>query len=200
MVDGTQSVGAYPFNAQEIRPDALVCAGYKCLMGPYGTTLAYFGETFDEGQPLDEGWCNRYGSDDFANLVRYQDRYQPGALRYDMGERSNFVAVPMMGQALQEVTDWGVKNIQHYCETLVTPFIEHLSDTDYRFESPQYRANHLFGLRLPDYISLISLQNALEKAKISVSVRGNSVRISPHVYNEPIDFEKLSDCLREAVA
>ena len=199
VVDGTQSVGAFPFDVAEIQPDALICAGYKWLMGPYGTTLAYFGGAFDEGEPLDEGWCNRYASEDFTNLVNYQNRYQPGALRYDMGERSNFVAIPMMGQALREITDWGVENIQMYCETLVTPFVKSLSNTDYRVEAPEYRGNHLFGLRLPDYSSLPSLQQALGQAHISVSVRGNSVRISPHLYNEPTDLERLEDCLQGVV-
>ncbi len=196
VIDGTQSVGAFPFNVHEIQPEALICAGYKWLMGPYGTTLGYFGEAFDEGEPLDEGWCNRYGSEDFANLVHYQDRYQPGALRYDMGERSNFISIPMMGQALREIAGWGVENIQAYCETLVTPFVERLSDTDYRFESPAYRGNHLFGLRLPPGIHLTQLQRLLDEARISVSIRGNSVRISPHVYNEPADLERLTNCLR----
>ena len=44
VIDGTQSVGAYPFDVQEIRPDVLSCGGYKWLMGPYGHGYAYFGE------------------------------------------------------------------------------------------------------------------------------------------------------------
>ena len=195
VVDGTQSVGAFPFDVQDIQPDALICAGYKCLMGPYGTTLAYFSDTFDDGEPLDEGWCNRYASENFANLVNYQEHYQPGALRYDMGERSNFITIPMMRQALREILNWGVENIQAYCESLVNPFIKSLSDTSYQFEDPEYRSNHLFGLRLPNNIPLDSLQKALDHEKISVSIRGKSVRISPHVYNESADFEKLGACL-----
>src|SRR5688572_5180344 len=35
IVDGSQSVGALPFDVDKIKPDALVCAGYKWLMGPY---------------------------------------------------------------------------------------------------------------------------------------------------------------------
>ena len=196
VMDGTQSVGAFPFDVQEIQPDALICGAYKCLMGPYGMALGYFGEVFNDGEPLEEGWCNRHASEDFANLVNYQERYQPGALRYDVGERSNFVSIPMMGQALREITAWGVANVQTYCASLVEPFIESLEHTGYRVETPEYRANHLFGLRLPDHMRLHDLQEALHEAKISVSVRGNAVRISPHVYNEPTDLGKLSDCLR----
>ena len=200
VIDGTQSVGAFSFDAREVQPDALICAGYKCLMGPYGITLGYFGEAFDEGEPLEEGWCNRYESENFANLVNYQDRYQPGALRYDVGQRSNFVSIPMMAQALREVADWGVDNIQAYCASLVEPFVASLSDTGYHVEAPDYRANHLFGLRLPPHISLEVLQQALSQANINVSVRGQSVRISPHVYNDAGDMEKLRDCLREVAS
>jgi selenocysteine lyase/cysteine desulfurase len=47
VIDGTQSVGALPFDVQTIKPDALICAGYKWLMGPYSIGLAYYGEYFD---------------------------------------------------------------------------------------------------------------------------------------------------------
>ena len=95
-VDGTQSVGAMPFDVQRVRPDALVCAGYKWLLGPYSTGLAWYGPAFDHGTPIEENWITRRGSEAFAELVRYRDEYQPAALRYDVGERSNFVLLPML--------------------------------------------------------------------------------------------------------
>ena len=48
IIDGTQSVGALPFSIKKFSPDALICAGYKWLMGPYGTGLAYYGNFFDK--------------------------------------------------------------------------------------------------------------------------------------------------------
>ncbi len=115
VVDGTQSVGSMPFDVAEIQPDALICAGYKCLMGPYGITLGYFSEYFDQGNPLEEGWVTRNHSEDFSNLVNYQDQYQTKAIRYDMGERSNFILIPMMGKALEVVLEWQPEQIQKYC-------------------------------------------------------------------------------------
>ena len=99
VIDGTQSVGALPFNVDEIQPDALICAGYKWLMGPYSIGLAYYGPFFDGGVPLEENWINRVNSEDFAGLVNFQDEYQPGSLRYEVGERSNFILVPMLLKA-----------------------------------------------------------------------------------------------------
>ena len=40
IIDGTQSIGALPFDVQEVQPDALVVAGYKWLMGPYSIGMA----------------------------------------------------------------------------------------------------------------------------------------------------------------
>ena len=95
LVDGTQSVGAVPFDVQEVRPDALVVAAYKWLLGPYALALTWVGPRFDDGVPLEETWIGRKGSEDFNGLVEYTDEYQPGAGCYDVGERSNFALLPV---------------------------------------------------------------------------------------------------------
>jgi selenocysteine lyase/cysteine desulfurase len=85
VVDGTQSVGALPMDVQKFRPDALICAGYKWLMGPYSTGYAWFSPAFLDGQPLEENWINRLYSEDFTRLVEYQPEYQPGARQNKSG-------------------------------------------------------------------------------------------------------------------
>lgn len=199
VVDGTQSVGALPFHVADIQPDALICAGYKWLMGPYGLTLGYFSEYFDEGEPLEEGWIARYESEDFTKLVNYQDQYQPKALRYDMGERSNFILIPMMGKALEAVLDWQPERIQTYCESITDQAIQQMRELGCWVEDSSQRGQHLFGVRLPDHLSLENLQEVLKKAKISVSVRGDSVRVSPYLYNDERDLAQLVMGLQEGV-
>lgn len=196
VIDGTQSVGALPFDLNEIQPDALICAAYKWLMGPYSISLAYFGPYFDEGEPLEEGWISRDGSENFKNLVNYQDRYQPGALRYEVGERSNFILIPMMKQALKALNAWGAQNIQNYCQSLSEPIIATLQKEGFQVEDPTFRGHHLFGVRLPEGVAMEKLQQQLERERVLVSVRGNAVRISPHLYNEASDMQKLLACFR----
>ena len=36
VIDGTQSIGALPFDVARIQPDLVVCAAYKWLLGPFG--------------------------------------------------------------------------------------------------------------------------------------------------------------------
>ncbi len=198
-IDGTQSVGALPLDVSEIQPDALICAGYKWLMGPYAISLAYFGPYFDEGEPLEEGWISRYNSEDFTNLVNYQERYQPGALRYEMGERSNFILVPMMLQALHEINHWGVENIQAYCRHLAEPVIDELCRLGFLVEAPTFRGSHMFGIRLPEQVDMQKLQQKFKEEDVMVSVRGNSVRVSVYLYNDAADLQKLLHCFQSVV-
>jgi selenocysteine lyase/cysteine desulfurase len=195
IVDGTQSVGALPFDVEAIKPDALVCAGYKWLMGPYSIGLGYFGETFDKGIPLEENWINRLGSEDFAGLVKYQERYQSGSLRYEVGEHSNFILVPMLLESLRQVNSWGPENIQAYCQSITRKGIQRLKSAGYWIEENDFRGNHLFGLRFPKGTDVTKVKDRVKRKKISVSFRGDSMRVSPHVYNDASDFNKLVDTL-----
>ena len=195
ILDGTQSVGALPFDVSRIKPDALICAGYKWLMGPYSIGLAYFGEAFDQGIPLEENWINRSGSEDFTGLVSYQESYQPGALRYEVGEHSNFVLVPMMLEALRQVNRWGPASIQDYCGEVTRRGISELKSRGFWIEDGSFRGNHLFGIRFPAGTPLDKIRERAKKRKISVSFRGDSMRISPHVYNTRADFEKLVETI-----
>ncbi|WP_245811191.1 aminotransferase class V-fold PLP-dependent enzyme [Ekhidna lutea] len=199
VIDGTQSVGALPFSIRDIRPDALICAGYKWLMGPYSIGLAYYGPAFDGGVPIEENWINRLNSEDFTNLVNYQDEYQEQALRYEVGEHSNFILVPMLHQAIRQIINWQPDNIQVYTQELMSESIKELAELGYGIESEIYRAHHLFGLRLPDSVSVDALKTSLTRNRVSVSFRGKAVRVSPHVYNDEMDVRKLLKAMKEPI-
>lgn len=199
VMDGTQSVGALPLNVQDVKPDALICAGYKWLMGPYGISLGYFGPRLTGGIPLEEGWIVRKNSENFTALIDYEEDYQPGAKRYDMGQRSNFITLPMMREALMQVREWGIHNIQSYIKSLSEPLIPALIDSDYKIEEDEYRAPHMFGARVPVGTEMKSVREALQSRNIHVSVRGSAIRISPNVYNDESDIEALKECLLFAV-
>ena len=194
-IDGTQSVGALPFDIQKIQPDALVCGGYKWLMGPYSIGLAYYGEYFDHGKPVEENWINRVDSENFAGLVNYQTNYQPGALRYEVGEHSNFILVPMMLAALKQINEWKPENIQAYCAKITRKPLQLLKERGFWVEEEAFRGHHLFGVRMPKELDITKLKQRIQKNKISVSFRGDAIRISPNIYNDEKDLMKLVNVL-----
>ncbi len=199
IIDGTQTVGALAFDVQKIQPDALICAGYKWLLGPYSLGLAYYGEVFDGGKPVEENWINRKNSENFAGLVNYEPNYHPGALRYEVGEHSNFILVPMLLKALEQLNKWKPENIQEYCKVITKNTIDELVQLGFWIEDEAYRASHLFGIRLPLELELKKVKEDLLKKKIYVSYRGDAIRISPNVYNTKEDLKKLSTTLTRSL-
>jgi selenocysteine lyase/cysteine desulfurase len=191
VIDGSQSIGALGFDANEIQPDALVAVGYKWMLGPYSIGLAYYGNYFDDGHPIEESWMNRKYSEDFTALVNYRDEYQPSALRYEVGEHSNFILVPMMLASLKQVNKWTTKNIQEYCARITHKPIGLLREAGFWIEDENYRGHHLFGMRVPKNADIEKMKLALQKNKIAVSVRGDAIRVSPHLYNSESDLMKL---------
>ena len=193
IIDGTQSIGALPLSIEKIQPDALICAGYKWLMGPYSIGVAYYGNYFDKGIPIEDNWINRRGSENFSGLINYSDKYGELASRYNVGEQSNFILLPMLLAGLNQIESWGVKNIQDYCKNLISEEIKKVNQKKYWIEKENYRANHLFGIKQLD--NKINLIEKLKSKKISVSIRGDKIRVSPHLYNDKREIKKLFECL-----
>ena len=197
ILDGTQSIGALNFDLQEIQPDALLCAGYKWLMGPYGMTLGYFGEAFDNGQPIENNWINRQNSDDFSSLTQYETRYRTGGHRYNAGEYSNFIHIAMLKKSLELVMNWKVDIIQDYCRYLTAELFDAITrSSSYWIEKdPDYRSNHIIGVHLLNPELKGQLESVFREKKIHVSMRSNCLRVSPHLYNTKEDMYNLMDVL-----
>ncbi len=191
VVDGTQSVGALDIDIQSCKIDALVCASYKCLLGPYSLSVAYISDKFENGIPLEESWLNRIHSVNMKNLTNYETTYQSHAGKYNVGETSNFILMPMLHEALKQINLWKPQSIQNYCKNLGQPLINYLQDSGVVFENKNYFSYHLFPLKLPNSINLDLLKHNLEKNNIYISLRGDYLRISLHLFNDSKDIEKL---------
>ena len=195
VLDLTQSLGAQPFNAEEIRPDFAVAATYKWMMGPYSLGFLYVDPKWHDAEPLEHNWINREGSEDFSGLTKYREGFQPGARRFDMGEKSNPAQMLGASAAMRQILEWGVGNI---AETLSekTGWIEtELNEARITPVDNKLRAPHYLGLRFEGGIPH-GLSAALAKDKIFVSVRGPAMRITPHLYATNHDMARLVEALK----
>lgn len=198
VVDGTQAVGAVPVDVGEIAPDFLVTAAYKWLLGPYSIGLMWVHPSRRDGTPIEFGWAGRAGSEDFAGLVDYRDDYRPGARRYDVGETANFVLVPMTTAAIDQLLVWGVDRIAATCRRLTDAIADAAGELDLQPPAPAVRSPHFIGLRLPATMEPDAVSERLKAASVHVSLRGDSIRVSPHVYNDLEDVARLAEALRAA--
>lgn len=200
ILDGTQTVGAVPIDVAALDPDALVVAAYKWLLGPYSLSLAWFGERYIDGIPLEETWHGRLDSENFAGLVEYEDAYQPGAIRFDVGQRSNFALIPALSASLELLLGWGPERVSAYTTELMRDAFPRLRSLGVRVEDDEWRSPHLFGLGLPAGAELDRLKQSLARQRVGVSFRGTSVRVSPNVYNTEEDAEALVRAFESTLA
>lgn len=196
VIDATQSLGAYPLAVDDIKPDFLVAVTYKWLMGPYTFGMLYVDEKHLSGEPIEHNWINRKGSEDFSRLVDYRDEYQPGARRYDMGERANAILEPMTIAALEQILHWGVGNINHTIRSMTDRLADEAPSVGLSAVPKAFRAGHMIGLRSEKPWQDAMKQELLDK-RIYVSFRGSCMRVAPHVYNTMDDIERLLDVLKK---
>lgn len=198
VVDLTQSAGALPFDVTAVRPDFAVAATYKWLLGPYTLGFLYAAPRHQQGRPLEENWIARAGSENFSRLVDYADAYQPGARRYDMGERSSFHLMPVAVAALEQILDWGVERIAETLAERNRAIAGRAAAAGLTALPEASRAGHFLGLRSPGGVP-DALLPSLAGRRVHVSVRGDSIRVTPHLYNDDEDVERFFEALAAAL-
>lgn len=199
VLDVTQSAGVMPVDVQQIQPDFLIAACYKWLLGPYSTGFLYAAPHRQDGLPIEFNWRARLGSEHFAGLVNYEDRFLPGARRFDVGECANFHTLPAVIAALEQILEWGVASIADTLAARTADLAERAASLGLESLEANRRAGHFLGLRFAQGVPE-GLLEALKKANVYVSVRGDSLRITPHLYNNDADADRLMHALQQTIA
>lgn len=198
VVDATQSLGAVPFDVGNVRPDWLCCSAYKWLLCPYSLAFLYAAPEHQAGTPLEQHEFVRAGARDREGKTGWNFEFQPGARRYDMGERSNFIGLPMAIAALDQLLDWTPKAIAATLAPLVDAIAEGGAERGLRSAPPAHRSSHFLGLwptdAFPDDVT-----KRLSAQGVEVSLRGGALRISPHLYNDGLDVGRLFAALESAL-
>ena len=195
VVDLSQSLGMAPFDVKAVRPDFVVCVGYKWLLGPPGMSYLWASQENRGGRPLDGNWMTRAGSDDFSRVNEYRWELASGARRYDAGQSWNLWLSEAACRGLEIVSGVGSERLSAYCRLLTDHLAQESVSLGLVAPRSEFRSAHLVGLRLPEGADPRSLVEELADRSVCVSVRGNSVRVSAHMWNTPADVDRLLEGL-----
>ena len=194
-VDLTQSLGAMPFDLTAVAPDFLVATGYKWLLGPFSLAYLWVAPKHRDGAPIEHNWINRAGSQDFARLTDYQDGFQPGARRLDVGQRTNFILTPMAAAALTQILDWQIPRITATLQTITDRIELWANEHDLQPLAAHHRGPHMLEVGLPA-AAMAQAAQQLARHNVFVGVRGQTgLRISPHLYTTDTDLRRLFNAL-----
>ncbi len=198
VLDVVQSLGVLPIDINNIKPDFLVAACYKWLMGPYSLGFMYVSPKYQNGTPIDESWANRKDATDVSTLLNFPEEYQSGARRFDMGQKANFHTIPIAISGINQILKWGIDNIYYTLGTNNDLIAEHIAKMGFYIAQPNTRAKHFLGVEYKQGI-INDITAKLAQQNVYVSVRGSTIRITPHIYNTQNDFERMLSALKKCI-
>ena len=190
VIDATQAAGVMTLDVAELKPDFLMFPVYKWLLGPYGLAFLYVAPQWQAARPLEEHAFNRQSYDSASKTSVEDLAYLEGARRFDRGERDSFITIPMAHAALELIHSWGVAEVEARLRLMTDLLAERLSALGFDVAPRHLRAPHILGLRLPKG-STAAAASEMERTGIFVSVRHEFLRLSPHVFNDEEDVERL---------
>lgn len=196
LLDVSQAVGALPMNVRDLGADFLTSAGYKWLLGPFGTGFFWArSEHLEKMRVAPFYWMALTSTPNFSALSFDDPKPLPGARRWDTPEWAsdynlNLAAfdastefVVRMGP--QAVADHNRKLIDFLFERLPKDRCVPASPVDGALRGPY----GCFSARSPE--KTVDLYAKLRKANIIVSLRQGNIRVSPHLFNSERDIDKL---------
>jgi selenocysteine lyase/cysteine desulfurase len=201
VVDGTQGVGANDLNLHALPVDVMACAAYKWLLGPYGTGFAYVAR--DLLPKLDVSVINWYsveGAEDFQSLPSTDFRLKQGARVFDSGETGNFINMHGLDASLEFVEDVTIKAVNAQCRRLLQRLEEGLCIRGYILSagsSPGHEST-ILGFHALRPQATAELHGKLAANHIAVSLRNGMVRVSPYLYNDEADIDRLLEIASRA--
>jgi selenocysteine lyase/cysteine desulfurase len=182
VIDGTQGVGVLDLDVARLKPDFIAFPTYKWVLGPYSFGFLYAAPWRQTGQPIEH-----------HENSRTNGAFMPGARRYDLGERNNPIQLPIAEAGLDLVTRWTRPAIESRLRSLTDRLITAVGNLG--ITAPKNRVANVAGLRLPRGIPP-GLLSRLESQGIYVADRQGTLRVSPHVYNDESDIDRLIEALQ----
>ena len=194
LIDATQSAGVLAMDIKRLDPDFVIFPTYKWLIGPYGRAFLYVAKRHQDGVPLEQISAARRNVR-AENDVYFTDiSYVPDARRFDMGERDHFISMEMASIGMEMMADWGAAAIAERLEMLTERIAAGLRGTSVNLLDPCFRAPHILSLGFDNGMPAGLIED-LAAEGVYVAPRLGRMRISPHVYNDEVDVDRLVTAL-----
>ena len=194
VIDASQGVGAIELNLHETPVDVVACAAYKWLLGPYGTGFAYVQRDLRNQLDLPViNWYSVEGAEDFDALPKDEFRLIHDARVFDSGETANFINLHGLEASLELVEEVTIRTVNNHCLRLLRRLAEGLRAQGYTLSAAALPGHDsaILGFRASTLEGTAELHQKLLANHIAVSLRQGMIRVSPYLYNDDADIDRL---------
>jgi selenocysteine lyase/cysteine desulfurase len=196
VIDATQACGAQPVDVRALQPDFLAASGYKWLLCPYTLSFLYAAPHRQNGRSLEHHRTN--SANEGRALAEHDSVVSDGARRYDMGERNNPIGLPMAIAAIEQLLAWDPAKIAATIKPMTDRIAEMAAERGFIVPPAAHRVSHIVGMRRPGGVPA-DIDKRLAAENVHISLRGDSIRVSPHVFNSLDEVDRLFAALDRAL-
>jgi selenocysteine lyase/cysteine desulfurase len=196
LLDVSQCCGAIPMDVRQLGADFLICAGYKWLLGAFGTGFFWAkSEHLPAVRPAPFYWMAVEGSDNFSALNFEDPKPSPSAKRWDASEWASYFNFNLVAldASLELVLGVGPERVAAHNRKLIDFMFERLPKDRCVPASPldptQRGPYGCFAARSREKTT--ELYQHLCKENVIVSLREGNIRVSPYLYNTERDIDRL---------
>jgi selenocysteine lyase/cysteine desulfurase len=156
----------------------------------------YVAKRHQDGSPLEQTAPGRRNVNAENNVYFADLRYLPDARRFDMGERDHFISMEMAAIGMEMMAEWGAPAIVQRLSMLTERIAAGVREIGVTVPDIGFRAPHILSLAFKGGLPA-GLIEELAADGIYVAPRLGRMRISPHVYNDEADVDRLVAVLRK---
>jgi selenocysteine lyase/cysteine desulfurase len=193
--DAVQAVGAVPVDVRVSGIDFLACSSYKWLMGDMGLGFLYVREDL-----LDRVQRSQYGFRQLTRIEYHVFPYDPpgeavmdwtaspsAGGHFEVGTISNTTAA-CLNYSLDYILQVGVEKIQAHRQPLLRRMQTELPRLGFQPMTPEGSTSPIVAFAKEN---TRELAQRLKRADIDIAVYPHRIRVSPSVYNDEGDVDKL---------
>ena len=198
--DVIHGVGSTPFNVRETGVDFASAATYKWLMAEMGLGFMYVRK--DRLDDIRRPWWGHgqlarweplgFPNPEYSDVITNYEHRDSALGYFAMGTQANLIA-SQLDYSLDYLLKTGVGRIQAYRQPLLDRLRDALPALGYPTITPEGTRTALISFRHDGNAE--ALHHRLKDAGITISVSRHHMRISPSVFNDMDDIERLIDVL-----
>ena len=194
--DIIQAAGASPIDVKATGVDFAACGSFKWLMGDFGLGFLYAKEDLLD-RVIHRSVRGYHSAPDIETHFLPYDPPAPTPFTWELGrnasaffETGSNAWGPMnaLGQSLPYIAHLGVENIEAWRQPLLARLREELPRFGFQPVTPPGTRSALLTFTFKDRAPVVE---RLRKANVNARVGQNFIRLSPSVYNDMGDVERL---------
>ena len=189
-LDAIQALGAVKVDMQKWHVDFLSAGGQKWLMSPMGTGFIYVApHLLDKLEIINLGWL---GMKDAWHFFDYTIRPVDTASRFEQGSYP-FIALAGMMAAVKIFLSIDPDELERQILHLSGHLIQKLKSLRFRVVTPEVEEERAGIVLFTTGEDNETVHQKLKEKKITISLRENMLRVSPHFYNNEEDLDRFID-------